>query len=83
MIQESDLIELGFQKTTVPTVISGDTEYYYYTFQPSEDSNFCLISQANDEVKDGWVIGFFEENLEIKHKEDLIQLVSILKRISK
>lgn len=83
MINENDLILLGFTKTVVSAEESGDTSYYYYTFQPSENSSFCLISQANDQVKKGWVISFFEDDLEIKRKEDLIQLVSILKKISK
>jgi hypothetical protein len=42
-----------------------------------------LITQSNDEAKEGWVVSFFEENLEIKEKEDLRQLVDILKRIAK
>lgn len=83
MIREKDLITLGFHKTVVSSEESGDSSYYYYTFQPNENSSFCLISQANDQVKRGWVISFFEDDIEIKRKEDLIQLVSILKKISK
>lgn len=83
MINEKDLVKLGFIKIEVSAEESGDFPYYYYTFQPSEDSHLCLITQSNDEAKEGWVVSFFEENLEIKEKEDLRQLVDILKRIAK
>lgn len=83
MIKERDLVKLGFIKMVVSAEDAGDNSYYYYTFQPCENANFCLISDASDQVKKGWVISFFDDDIEIKEKEDLIQLINVLKRISK
>jgi len=82
MIKEKHLIELGFIKNQVTAEQSGANAFYYYTFQPSEDSNLCLISQANDEVKEGWVISFFDEDLHVKDPDDLTQLIQVLKKIA-
>lgn len=78
-MKEQDLVNLGFKKQEVSKEVSGDKDYFYYYF---DINNLCFITQANDEVKDdNWYVYLFEENMNpISSKEDLTDLINILKK---
>jgi hypothetical protein len=50
MIKEKDLIELGFEREDETPESSGAPDNWYYYTLDIED--FCLISNANDEVRE-------------------------------
>ena len=55
-----------------------DDDFYYYSLDIAQ---IDLLSQANDEVEDGnWKVQILEGGIMISDKEDLIQLIQILKR---
>lgn len=73
---ENQIIELGFEKEFSGT----DDNLYYYTYDIVV--GFCLITQMNDEVKDGnWYVEFFDTTPSIRFTEaaDVKQLLEILK----
>jgi hypothetical protein len=78
-MKEKDIIDLGFEKNIVPIEESGmDYDFYYYSLDIAQ---IDLLSQANDEVEDGnWKVQILEGGIMISDKEDLIQLIQILKR---
>ena len=78
-MKEKDIIDLGFEKNIVPMDESGmDYDFYYYSLDIAQ---IDLLSHANDEVKDGnWKVQILEGGITISDKEDLIQLIQILKR---
>jgi hypothetical protein len=78
-MKEKDIIDLGFEKNIVPIEESGmDYDFYYYSLDIAQ---IDLLSQANDEVEDGnWKVQILESGITISDKEDLIQLIQILKR---
>ena len=78
-MKEKDIIDLGFEKNIVPIEESGmDYDFYYYSLDIAQ---IDLLSQANDEVEDGnWKVQILEGGIMISDKEDLTQLIQILKR---
>lgn len=77
-ITEESLIHLGFEKE--------DGEgYYYYTLhigtEEYDSQNLCLITSANDEVKDdSWNVCIFEfSEIVFKNLKDLRSLITLLK----
>ena len=78
-MKEKDIIDLGFEKNIVPIEESGmDYDFYYYSLDIAQ---IDLLSQANDEVEDeNWKVQILESGITISDKEDLIQLIQILKR---
>mgnify|MGYP000147169160 FL=1 len=56
---ENDLLQLDFTRVDETAVSSGaPNDWYYYTYNIA---NFCLITPASDEVKDGeWYVEVFE-----------------------
>lgn len=54
-ISDMDLERLGFEKHVVSPEESGTVNGYYYYELPLSDTNtdFCLISQESDQVKNG------------------------------
>ncbi len=81
-MKEQDLIELGFKKQTDN---DGVSEYYYYTLhigtEKYDSQNLCLITNANDETKDGdWFACIFEfSEIVFKNLKDLRSLITLLK----
>lgn len=73
---ENQIIELGFEKE----FHADNEDLYYYTYDIA--LGLCLITQMNDEVKDGnWYVEFFDTTPSIRftEPEDLKQLLEILK----
>jgi len=62
MIKEKDLIELGFERQNGTPKIPGlDYDWHYYTLNIED---LCLISDANDKVKnDSWKVYIFDYDL--------------------
>jgi len=56
---EQDLLQLEFTRVDETAVSSGaPNDWHYYTYNIA---NFCLITPASDEVKDGeWYVEVFE-----------------------
>ena len=56
---ENDLLQLDFTRVDETAVSSGaPNDWYYYTYNIA---NFCLITPASDEVKNGeWYVEVFE-----------------------
>jgi hypothetical protein len=77
MITEQNLIDLGFKRIDEPKA-----NFYYYELVIGE---ICLLSRANDEVKDNhWKIQFYDfYDPEISLLEDLQNLITILQKITK
>ena len=74
-MKEKDLIALGFEKTDEET-------YYYYTLDIGNDyTPFCLISNADDELKDGeWFVQIFDyEAFKFTSRYQLEKLLEVLK----
>ena len=78
-MKEKHLIELGFKKEV-------EDYYYYYTLnigkQAYDSLNFCLISNASDEiVDDNWSVSIFDYDF-IKFTEllDLVQFIELIKK---
>ncbi len=73
---ENQIIELGFEKE----FHADNEDLYYYTCDIA--LGLCLITQMNDEVKDGnWYVEFFDTTPSIRftEAEDAKQLLDILK----
>lgn len=83
MITENELIEEGFKREDVPVTESdNDKDYYYYTLDLN--SNFTLISDANDEVyNDSWKVYCYEIDVTIKDIEDLQTLIALYSKWKK
>jgi hypothetical protein len=82
-ISESHLRSLGFSREDVPMVDSGyNQDFYYYSM---DINNVCLLSDADDEVKDNqWTIHLLEGGLApINHLDDLVKLIHLLKKYEK
>ena len=56
---EDDLLDLDFTRVDETAISSGaPNDWHYYTYNIA---NFCLITPASDEVKDGeWYVEVFE-----------------------
>jgi len=78
-ITEESLLHLGFEKE------EGEG-YYYYTLhigtEEYDSQNLCLITSANDEVKDdSWNVCIFEfREIMFTKLEQLKQLIELLKK---
>lgn len=72
-MREQDLLDLDF------TCEFGfdDEDYYYYTY---DISNFCLISPANNEIKDNeWYVEVFESpEIRFTNRTELEILITLL-----
>ena len=72
-MREQDLLDLDF------TCEFGldDEDYYYYTY---DISNLCLISPANNEVKDNeWYVEVFESpEIRFTNRTELEILITLL-----
>ena len=82
-ISESHLRSLGFSREDVPMVDSGyNQDFYYYSM---DMNNVCLLSDADDEVKDNqWTIHLLEGGLApINDLDDLVKLIHLLKKYEK
>jgi hypothetical protein len=81
-MKEKDLIDLEFYKQTVTPFQSGDTGYYYYTFDFFKKYNgLCLITNSSDETEDGeWRVYLLDENRIVFHsKKDLKKFIELIK----
>jgi hypothetical protein len=78
-IQKEDLLKLGFNETFVPFEESGDSPYFYYTYDMNNDC--ILISNCSDEVIDGFSIELFNHPIvgKIREFDDLVKLINSLK----
>ena len=79
MIKEKDLIELGFERQDETPESSGTNfNWYYYTL---DIEDFCLISNANDEVENyNWKVFIFDyEGFEFTELEKLKSFIDVLK----
>ena len=82
-ISESHLRSLGFHRNDVPMADSGyNQDFYYYSM---DINNVCLLSDADDEVKDNqWTIHLLEGGLApINDLDDLVKLIHLLKKYEK
>ena len=79
MIKEKDLIELGFERQDETPESSGAPDNWHYYTLDIED--FCLITNANDEVKDdSWKVYIFDyDGFEFTELEKLKSFIDILK----
>lgn len=80
MIKEKDLIKLGFERQDETPESSGANfiNWYYYTL---DIEDFCLISNANDEVENyNWKVFIFDyEGFEFTELEKLKSFIDVLK----
>lgn len=84
MITEQQLIDLGFEKFEVSEEESGGDPFYYYTLEFGDGvyDKISLISNANDEVVNGWEVNIFDMELFKFRSYDLLkQQIDILKQI--
>jgi len=71
MMKEQDLIDLGFER-------EDEDSFYYYTLDLVE--RFSLISNASDEVKEGWYVEVFYVKIRFVEREQLENFINIVKR---
>jgi len=79
MIKEKDLIKLGFKRQDNTPESSGlDYDWHYYTL---DIEDFCLITNANDEVEDdNWKVYIFDyQGFELTELEKLKSFIDVLK----
>lgn len=78
---EEDLIEMGFETRIIPPEEAGDLKgYYYYFWEPNDSSYFGLITCANDELKKGrWTVDIVNSDITLKKKEDVQDIIRIIK----
>lgn len=79
MIKEKDLIELGFERQDNTPESSGSlNDWHYYTL---DIEDFCLITNANDEVEDNnWKVYIFDyDGFEFTELEKLKSFIDVLK----
>lgn len=84
-MKQKDLIELGFKKVKVSAKESGDSAYYYYTWDPYKGSHWSLITNCSDEIiGDNWSVYSFEDDrISFRTKTDLKLFVNVIKRCIK
>ncbi len=80
-MKEQDIIDLGFERTDVSEIESGDDAFYYYTYDLGKGA-ISLISNANNEVIDGrWCVEIFEdETIKFWDVSDLKKFIDIVKK---
>jgi hypothetical protein len=76
---EKELIDAGFKKIIVSEEESGmDYPYYFYSLDVTE--GLCLISNADDEAKEGnYTVGNFDCGLFTDKIEHVTELIKTLK----
>ena len=77
-MKEKELIDLGFIKESVSAEESGDTEFYYFTYDFS--NGFCLISTSNDSGENFKVEIFNETDFVFSDINEVQLFINILKR---
>ena len=82
-MREDLFLDLGFYKVEVSSEESGDSPFYYFTFDPVP--GISLITNASDKAeKDGWEVSFFDnKTLVIKNGVLLRKFVGVLTEILK
>lgn len=70
-MKEQDLIDLGFKR-------EDEDSFYYYTLDLAEW--FSLISNASDELKDGWYVEVFYVKIRFVEREQLENFINVVKR---
>jgi hypothetical protein len=76
---ERELETLRFEKVEVSAEQSGDTPFYYYTYDVVNGLSF--ISNDSDDVKDGeWFVEVFNTDVPVRFYEmvDVLGLINIL-----
>jgi hypothetical protein len=78
------LIELGFERNVETPENSGSEHpWHYYTLDIGRDiyNNFCLISNTNDDVKDGaWKVYIFNnDSFEFTQRYQVEKLIEVLR----
>jgi hypothetical protein len=84
MITEQQLIDLGFEKSEVSGEESGGDPFYYYQIEFGDGlyDKITLISNANDEVINGWEVNVFDMELfKFKDYDLLKKQIDIFKQI--
>lgn len=77
-MKEKELIKLGFEKNFVTAEESGDSEYYYLTY---DIGTICLISTSNDENDDDYGVEIFNEDKFIfKNIDEVKSIIEILEK---
>ena len=79
-MKEQDLIDLGFKRTDVTEEESGDSPFYYYTYDITNE--LCLISTDDGEAKkDGWSAEMFDyDSIKFTNVEDLKILIDVIEK---
>jgi len=82
-MKEQDLIDLGFERTDVPSGEWGDEAFYYYRYEITDE--LCLISSGSDEFKkSGLYVELCEYgDIEITNLKGLKTLIGIVERNKK
>jgi hypothetical protein len=77
-ITESDLVRLGFERQE-----TCEDDDYYFTKEFGEKYGLCLITNCKSELKDGWVVEFFDNSgtKPIKSLELLEEFIFIMNKI--
>jgi len=58
------LLKLGFKENVVTKEESGDNEYRYYSLELNDENDDCLISDSDDEIKDGlYTVNLFNSEM--------------------
>ena len=79
---EQDIVNLGFTRCDVPAEDTVDTPFHYYEWYPYAGAYLALLSDSNDEVKDGnWKVVLSEDmDIVFDNVNDVRSLMDILKR---
>lgn len=83
-ITESDLTRLEFERqVTWEFIHDTDDLDYYFTKEFGEEYGLCLITNCKSELKDGWVVEFFDNSgtKPIKSLELLEEFINIMNKI--
>lgn len=82
-ITKKFLIKQGFKKVKVSKEESGGKAFYYYNYDfghPDDNSNLSLITQASDEVKDGWQVNIFDTRLYTKNRKAVKNFIKVVNK---
>ena len=77
-ITETDLTRLGFERPE-----TWEDDDYYFTKEFGEEHGLCLITNCKSELKDGWVVEFFDNSgtKPIKSLELLEEFINVMNKI--
>lgn len=77
-ITKSDLVRLGFEQEAVY-----EEDDYYFTKEFGGSSGLCLITNCESELKDRWVVEFFDNSgtKPIRSLELLEEFINIMNKI--